>query len=280
MSLTGLALTAVVQWKPCAALDLGGEKVLLREGMPFVDARINGRGPFRVLLDTGSGACLLTPDAARKAGLVFDHRSILATISGEKIIPGDSHARVQVGQTSQNDVEVIVTDLPAVRALDRKAVGVVGRSFLGRSAYLIDYERKRLWLGKDAIAQADQLPNSVKTLESDGRTVLPVMLEPGGKAWRLTLDSGASHLVVECDQACPAVHEVQPDRRLITFLGDQPVVYGKLPHVKVGGSALPPVEAVLVDTPKTDSGDEGVLPAKWFSAVYVKDKLVRFAFAH
>ncbi len=158
-------------------------------------------------------------------------------------------------------------------------MGVVGRNFLARSAYLIDYGRKKLWLGADAVAQANRLPLAVKALESDGRTVLPVMLEPGGKAWRLTLDSGASHLVVECDQACPAIHEVRNDKRLITFLGERPVVYGKLRHVEVGGSAMPPVEAVLVDTAKTDSGDEGVLPAKWFSAVYVKDKLVKFAFA-
>jgi hypothetical protein len=107
-----------------------------------------------------------------------------------------------------------------------------------------------------------------------------VKLEPGGKPWRLTLDSGASHLVVECDQACPPVHEVQHDKRLITFLGERPVVYGKLRNVEIGGSAMPQVEAVVVDTQSADWGDQGVLPAKWFSAVYVKDKLVRFAFAH
>ena len=253
---------------------------MLREGIPFVDARINGNGPFRMVLDTGTGACMLTPDAARKAGLVFDHRSILTTLGGEKIIPGDSNARVEVGRTSHSGVEVIVNDLPAVRTLDRNAVGVLGRSFLNQAPYLIDYGKKKLWMGQEAIEQAERLPIAVNALDSDGRTILPVMLEPGGKAWRLTLDSGASNLVVECGQRCPPVRDVQQGSRLITLLGEQPIVQGLLRHIKVGGHSLPPMEAALADTRPVDSGDEGVLPAKSFSAVYVNDKLVRLAVAH
>jgi Aspartyl protease len=276
----GLALAAALQWTPCSAGDIPAEKILLRDGIPFVDARINGNGPFRMLLDTGTGACMLTPEAARKAGLVYDHRSILTTLGGEKIIPGDSNARVEVGRTIANGVEVIVTDLSAVRTLDRKAVGVLGRSFLNRAAYLIDYRKKKLWLGKDAVEQAERLPIAVDALESDGRTILPVMLEPGGRAWRLTLDSGASNLVVECGPRCPPVRDVQRGSRLVTFLGEQPIIQGLLRHIKVGGHFIPPMEAALTDVRPAGSGDEGVLPAKWFDAVYVNDKTVRFAVAH
>ncbi|MBZ5610201.1 MAG: retroviral-like aspartic protease family protein [Acidobacteriia bacterium] len=272
-------MAAVLQWLPCPASDVQGEKILLRDGMPFVDVRINGRGPFRMLLDTGTAACMLTPDAARKAGLVYDHRSILTTLAGEKIIPGDSNTHIQVGEASETGVEAVVTELPAVRALDPKADGVLGRSFLGRSAYLIDYGHKRLWLGSDAVRQADRLPVAVTAPESDGRTLLPVRLEPGGRAWRLTLDSGASNLVVDCAERCPPIHEVQPGSRLITFVGERSVVQGLLRHVEVGGHSMPAAEAVLVDSRPSGSGDEGVLPAKWFSAVYVNDKLVRFAAA-
>lgn len=271
------ALAAALQWTPCGAGEIDGEPLRLRAGMAFVDVRINGNGPFRMLVDTGTAACMLTPEAAKKAGLVFDHRSTLATLAGDKIVPGDSKAQVQVGPTSESKVEVVVTDLTAVRTLDRKADGVLGGSFLKRAAFLIDFARKRLWLGNKASERAERLPLAIRALESDGRTILPVMLEPGGRAWRLTLDSGASNLVVQCGQGCPPVHDVRNDNRLVTFIGDRPIVQGLLRHVEVGGYSLPPMEAALAEGHSSDWGDEGVFPAKRFSAVYVNDKQVRLA---
>jgi predicted aspartyl protease len=254
-----------------------GEKITLRDGFAFVSATINGHGPFRLLIDTGAVSCILTAEAAHEAGLVYDHRVILTTMSGEKIIAGASDNMVQVGAGQQSGVEIVVTELPEVRTLDSKADGVLGQSFFAGSAYLIDYKAKRLWLGEDAVERSKVLPVAVQAQRVRGRTVLPVMLGPGTQPWRLTLDSGASDLVVECSERCPPATGIQGDARLLTYLGERPVSRGKISRVEIGGVAMPSVQAVLVDSPSLDGQDEGVLPTRWFSAVYVDSSTVRLA---
>ncbi len=267
--LTGLG------YATCSASE--NPAILMRDGFPFINATINGHGPFRMLIDTGAASCMLTPNAARKAGLAYNHRVILTSLGGEKIIPAASNNRVEVGAGEESGVDIVVIELPQVRMLDGRADGVLGQSFLGRSAYLIDYRSKRLWRGDEAIERADRLPIAVTAGQLHGRTVLPVTLEPGGRPWRLTLDSGATNLVVECSERCPQVGEIQQSGRLVTYVGERSVSHGRLRHVEIGGVTLSPVDAVLVDSKAPDGEDDGVLPARWFSAVYVDGRVVRLA---
>jgi predicted aspartyl protease len=130
-------LAAVLPCAPCLSAENQGQKVTLREGYPFVDAQINGRGPFRLLVDTGAATSMLTEQAAKKAGLLLDHRDILTTLAGEKIVPGASKNMVQVGESTETAIDIDVTELWPVRQLDSKADGVLGQNFLGRAAYLI-----------------------------------------------------------------------------------------------------------------------------------------------
>jgi len=260
---------------PCSASAGEGQKIFLRSGYAFVDATINGRGPFRMLIDTGAYSCMLTPDAARRAGLSLDHRTILTTLTGEKTVPGALHNLVQAGTNSESDVDILVTELAQLRQLDGKVDGVLGQSFLSRSAYLLDYHMKRLWLGDEAIAQAGRLPIAVASARSHGRTMLPVVLAPGGAPWRLTLDSGASHVVIACGDRCPGARGVQEGVLLTSYVGERTVPVGTLRYVEIGGVRMPPAEAVLVDSPALDGGDDGVLPTNWFSAVYANGDVVR-----
>jgi hypothetical protein len=218
---------------------------------------------------------MLTPQAAQKAGLIYDHRTILTTLGGEKVIPSSSRNSVAIGSEDQTGVEIVVSDLSHVRELDRKADGVLGQSFLNRAPYLIDYSEKRLWLGDKAEELAAGLPISVLAGRLNGRTVLPVVLEPGAKPWQLTLDSGASHLVVECGGRCPRASEVQPAGQLLTYTGERSVVGGKLRRIEVGELAISWVQAILVGTSGPDDKDQGVLPTRWFSAVFVSGNQVR-----
>ena len=164
-----------------------------------------------------------------------------------------------------------------VRRLDLAADGVLGQNFLGQSPYLIDYERGRLFLGDEAIVEADRLPIEVFGVKLRGRTVLPVKLDSSGRAWRLTLDSGATNLVVSCSERCPGLRDIQKDSLLATHVGERPVSRGMLKQVEIGGVVMPLGEAVLLHAPAPDTGWDGVLPTRWFSAIYVNNTVVRLA---
>ena len=269
-------LAAMLPCASCFAAD-GGEKLTLRQGFPFVDVTINGRGPFHMLVDTGANASLLTPQAARRAELEFDHRVILTTLAGEKIVPGASANLIQVGDAEESGLAILALDLPEVRSLSRDADGVLGQSFLARNAYLLDFQNKRLWLGAAATEQAFRLPNAVTASSSRGRTVLPVALDPDGSVWQLALDSGSTNLVVDCSARCPRAWGVERDSRLVTHTGERAVLRGTLCQVALGGSKLASTEAVLLEGVAAEGWDDGLLPARWFSAFYVDGKTVRFA---
>ena len=256
-----------------------GAKVTLRQGFPFVDVIINGQGPFRMLLDTGADASLLSPQAAQRAGLDFDHRVILTTLAGERIVPGDSDNSISIGGAEEFGLQILVLELPTVKAIDRAADGVLGQSFLSRSAFLLDYQKKRLWLREDATEQAARLPHSVSATNSRGRTVIPVGLDPEGRTWQLALDSGTTNLVVDCSERCPRAWGLERDGHLTTHAGERAVMRGNLQQVALGDSKLPSTEAVLLEGDAPEGWDDGVLPARWFSAFYVSQGIVRFATA-
>jgi hypothetical protein len=173
------------------AADRQDDSIVLKDGFVFVNAIINGHGPFRMLVDTGTTTTLLAPEAAAAAGLKFDHRIVLTSLGGEKPLLATSTAELQVGSGIATGVEIAVAAIGHVRKIDPGAHGILGQSFLSRSAFLIDYARKKLWLGEDAIRRAEELPFVISTSQASGRTIVPVTLQAGGPSWHLTLDSGA-----------------------------------------------------------------------------------------
>jgi hypothetical protein len=256
-----------------------GNSILIKDGYAFVNAMINGRGPFRMLIDTGTTTSLLDPAAAKAAGLKYDHRVILSTLGNDRPLPATSTAELQVGSTRAIGLEIVAASTTQLRKIDPKADGVLGQNFLGRSAYLIDYARKKLWLGDDAIRRADELPLVLSAEKANGLTILPVTLQAGHPSWRLTLDSGASNLIVKCNKGCPGIMNARSGERVMTLVGDRPVHSGTLMQVEVAGARISLVHALLVAAEPADRQDDGVIPSQWFSAVYVDGDsgLVRLA---
>jgi predicted aspartyl protease len=264
---------------PCPAAGPRGDSIALKNGFVFVNVIINGHGPFRMLVDTGTTTSLLAPEAAAKAGLVYDHRVVVTSLGGEKPLPATSSGELRIGSAVANDVEIGVTSIGRVRQIDPGAHGILGQSFLSRSAYLIDYARKQLWLGEDAVQRAVELPFALSAQQANGRTILPVTLQTGGPSWRLTLDSGASNLILKCNTRCPLIADPRSDDQVLALVGQRPAQSGILRQVNIAGARMSFVHALLVDTQLPDGQDDGVLPSQWFSAVYVDGTsgLVRLA---
>jgi len=254
---------------PCPAAVSQGNSIELKNGFVFVNVVVNGHGPFRMLLDTGTTTSLLDPAAAAKAGLVYDHRVVLSALDGEHTLPATSTAELRIGAARAADIEIAAGPMRRVLEIDPRAQGILGQSFLARSAYLIDYQRKKLWLGEDAIVRAEQLPLALAAQRANGRTILPVTLQSGGPSWRLTLDSGASSLILKCSARCPWIADPHNGQFVLAILGERPALRGTLPHVDIAGARMSSVQALLVDTELPDGLDDGVLPSSWFSAIYV-----------
>lgn len=134
---------AVPAAPPTAALSVAPRRPLL-----LLDARINGRGPYRLILDTGAGATILSPAAAASAAVETASPISLAGAGGDDNDARTGRAEVALGSTPPRRIGLAVA--PMVERVAREAGapidGVAGTTLFAQGRVVIDYPRRRLWL--------------------------------------------------------------------------------------------------------------------------------------
>lgn len=221
-------------------LTLGSVPLTIDErGGAIVDARVNGAGPFRFLVDTGASRSIVADDLAMelKAPVVAKSEVIGSAGSDMRLV-------VRLGSVAVDSARVnalLAAVVPAARLapLGRGVRGLLGQDFLSAFNYTLDYRRSRLtWDESIACTTAAAVPmNAV-----EGRFVMALKGETGAPL-RLVPDTGAEVAVI--------------------FRGRAPVP--SLSRVRVGTSTLRGIRAVVVD--RDDPGADGLLPLHGFSSV-------------
>jgi hypothetical protein len=228
-------------------------------GRPSIEIRIDGRGPYRLLLDTGSGAGLiLDKELAAELGLKS---------TGTRRIGDPNSPEAIEAQVMQVDrVELGGLVLRAVDAIswDRKTMGmaniprgVVGLGLFGSRLVTLDYPRGRL------IIEPGELP------EADGQTVLNASFDDGipslpidvaGVPLRAHLDSGSTgFLGLPLGTAKQLPLEAAPVEvgRGRTASGDYSVSEARLRgSVRVGGLVIERPKLHFMDLPSANLGSD------------------------
>lgn len=142
--------------------------------IPLVEVRVNGHGPYRMLVDLGSNVTLLrrdVVDAAEVEVLVERPSSDIAKV-----------AALRIGEALFTDVHVASYD-----ALDVQ--GVLGFNLLDDTPFCLDYPARRLTLSRVGIT--DPSATGVHAYELIGR--MPFLRASiGGQGLYVNLDTGAS----------------------------------------------------------------------------------------
>ncbi|MGH9676372.1 MAG: aspartyl protease family protein, partial [Candidatus Acidiferrum sp.] len=118
---------------------------LLKTGHMAVQVKVNGKGPYRLIFDTGAPITLLNNKIAKEAGLLKNVAKPLFTFFGSmgEVKVGS----LQVGDQKATDVPAIVMDHPTVEAISRAfgpIDGIVGFPFFARFKMTLDYQAKTL----------------------------------------------------------------------------------------------------------------------------------------
>lgn len=145
--LTVLALSALV------LLPASGEPVgrapltVMKTRHLAIPVKINGAGPFRVILDTGAPITFFSNEAAVRAKLIPAEQAARPALFG---LRGQVRAQsVEVGGIVIRDMPVLVLDHPTIRqiaAVDGPVDGIVGLSFFGRYRTTLDYSKGEMLL--------------------------------------------------------------------------------------------------------------------------------------
>jgi len=137
----------------------------LKSGHMAVKIKVNGKGPYRVIFDTGAPINLLNNKLAKEANLLKGTPTstlpFMGTIAEVKV------KELQVGSAKVNDQQAIVMDHPLVELMSKKLgplYGIVGFPFFARYRMTIDYQAETLTLVENGYKPANVLRSLESTL--------------------------------------------------------------------------------------------------------------------
>jgi hypothetical protein len=247
-------LGVAVGLQPVAARTSEGTVSLqIREGRPVVDgAYLNGHGPYRFLVDTGTTLNHVAPRLAQAIGLTSTFVTDVRTATGRTQASGTSGIDVVLGPGWVERQTFLFLGLVALDQTSSDIDGVLGQEFLSHFDYTLDMRAKQMTFGTVAMAPSrTRVPFQLV----DGRPVVATSLGP------LVLDSGASLMVRF------TLPTTVPTRELVTVSGR--VEVGTIASaLLIEGHVLWHGDAVAVPRP-AESGAAGLLPSSVFRSVYV-----------
>lgn len=238
-------------------LELHGDHVVVG------GVRVNGRGPYRFLLDTGSQSSMIDSGLAAELNLTARYRVEVVSLSGARWAAGMEVDRIAVGGTEAGDVEVLFEGVASLAAIAPGIRGVLGQTYLSRFDYLIDYNNRTLTLDTTG-----QLARSVSGTATSLTYLAnrPVVSLRGA---RLVLDSGASALVLSSDALARLGAAVTGPAELRTLSGSVAARSGRLRQLQLGNRILTDVALVVV--PGTAREEDGLLPPRLAGSVFVSN---------
>jgi hypothetical protein len=113
----------------------------------FIEVRLNGRGPFHLLLDTGSGGVTVSADVARQLGLHVADAGEGQGVGEKTVHAGEAQiGRLQIGDLAFADIEASVMDLSdAPQVFGTKHFdGIIGLPVFERMVVKHDYVNRVL----------------------------------------------------------------------------------------------------------------------------------------
>jgi predicted aspartyl protease len=218
---------------------------------------INGTGPYRFLVDTGTQSTALKTQVAQTMKLVPTYRVTLETPTGSQIVPATTVHQITIGPFKAEDLEILWYDVHDV--LDDHIDGILGQNFLSRFDFLLDFKHCEITIGPPS-GLADFVDGEKIHFQNDeGRMAIPVRFSVRGRPNDFVLDSGASVLVLPPELA--TTFDAESSSQLQTNVGEETVRRGTVRSLFIGGSTFENIPAVIHKT--------ALLPATLFDSIYV-----------
>jgi len=157
----GLALLAAFGNKEYAVLEAPNQPaaIPLRKALNliFTDVKINGKGPYNFVVDTGASQTALSQKVARDLGLKSITTTLMHGLGGSGKVESSIYRvdRLQLGEVAVKDLPVGTFDDPLISQI---ADGIIGTAMLADFIVTINYPDSRLELSHKPATAADAIP--------------------------------------------------------------------------------------------------------------------------
>src|SRR5712691_7956682 len=139
----------------------------------LLPVRVNDRGPFDFILDTGAGTSLLSLELAKQLDVTIIGSKEGQSAGGKVSVSLAKVASLAVGETKVGDVAVGVVDLAHIgKTIGAKIDGDLGYNFLKQFRITINY--------RDGEIRFED-PKRIETFGEAGRTEIPMRLASAAK---------------------------------------------------------------------------------------------------
>ena len=174
------------------SIPRGGASAPMRveDNQPGVEVKINGRGPYRVLLDTGASPALsVSPPVAKELGLRRLPGYVRLRAANGKWVRGarSSVRRIAVGGAVFEDVPAVILDFG-----EPQFAGVVGMGLFADCVVTFRFPERRLTLLPGRLDATD--PDTLAVPFEYGLPLVPVTppLADGPRPVHVLLDTGSN----------------------------------------------------------------------------------------
>jgi predicted aspartyl protease len=150
------------------------------DGRIYVDARVDGHGPYRFAIDTGASG-MARADASLVADLGLEIRKPATTSDGVRTEKADTthFASLEVGGLSRSDLDVITRAFSSHVSKEAALSGIIAREFFADGLLVIDFPTRTLSFSRklslsptDANAltyeRAFRVPVTIGSLHTEG----------------------------------------------------------------------------------------------------------------
>ena len=184
---------------PVVNVPMVGTKTL-----PLVEVKFNGKGPYKLLVDSGANVTLLQMRVADELKL-----PVLRPGDKSKLVTLES---VQMGGAHFRDLVV------GARAWDEKIDGVLGFNLFADCLLTMDYPRQQISLRKGVLPKANGKDIFTYSLNDNRHPVIEITI--GKERSIVMIDTGAAQGVVVTEALAPKLRfasELVPGPKLSTF---------------------------------------------------------------
>ena len=220
---------------------------------------IDGRGPFRFLVDTGTSVTVVS--SAIDAGLSGGQTLQAVSTTGPVTVRETTAGSLRAGTVEVARLRVLVSDLPAFASHGR-VDGILGMNFLEGSSFLLDVKRRCLTPDAEDVRGGSVVPAE----RMAGRVAVVT------DGLRFVLDSAASFPVLTSERA-HSLATVRGMFDLTSAAGKVSTRSGHVREMRIGSVTLRNLDVALV--PDVGAGfsrpntEDGLLPVTVFSSLYV-----------
>jgi predicted aspartyl protease len=109
----------------------------------LLETTVNGKGPYRFVLDTGASLTMISTELAKKIEVHRDESQKAVGAGGSIEVHFGTVKALAIGETRIESLKVGIMDLSGIsKAIDTDIDGIVGYNFLSRFRVAIDYPKQ------------------------------------------------------------------------------------------------------------------------------------------